>query len=515
MPTPNTPPANPTAAPETVQAAPQVKPPETQQTAGAEAIHAGTHAATVALRGTIDADMKRFVDGVKSGDFDFEGDNNDTDTVENNPKMIYLNNSLKAEFADTQSKNNAPDEFQKPWRQAVINYVLADVSSFSLKGGTLMQSLSTMGDTEIDDTIKNVKNPDVVGRRGQKGVGTFEVWIENSPQKAPYETWKANEPKKQEINKKITETETKMAAIEGIVPQTIKEQLSKLKIDVNADNGSNIPSFEIKLTELTGALAKYEELKPLTESAEIPAEKRTEIINKLKAGQITPEVAKQELEAAKTGSTAEAEEETPTLDKAKSWVESLPKEGTMGKLRSVMLKVTTLVTALFAKIAMSDSSAWLSSFLGITIRGSMVSNEYLFTEHKDAKAELALKTEALFKKIGLPKSIANKFGEKKPAELIAKIRTKPGDITSKTELHPKLVALADELEKKGGKGIDATLFTFVGSHQAFAGIQAVEAMRLAQLRTQHDAATKPAETPATPPQTVAQSDTGTKPTANS
>lgn len=499
---PNTPPVNPPVAPEIAQATPQVMPPET--TAGAEAIHAETHAATVALRSTIDADMKHFVEGVKSGDFDFEGDNNDKATVENNLNMKNLSNLIKAMFAKTQRENNAPDEFQKPWRQAVINYVLADVSSFSLKGGTLMQSLSTMGDTEVDATIQNVKNPDMVGRKGQKGVGAFEVWIENSPQKAEYEKWKANEPKKREMNNKITETETKMATIEGLVPQTLKEQLSKLKIDVNADNGSNIPSFDIKLTELTGALAKYEELKPLTESAEIPAEKRTEIITKLKTGQITPEAAKQELEAAKTLSTAEAEEETPTLDKAKSWVESLPKEGTMGKLRSVMLKVTTLVTALFAKIAMSDSSAWLSSFLGITIRGSMVSNEYLYLEHKDAKAELALKTEALFKKFGLPKLISNKFGEKKPAELIAKIRTKPADITSKTELHPKLVALADELEKKGGKGIDATLFAFVGSNPGFADIQAAEAVRLAQLRTQRDAANKPETPAATPPPIAAQ-----------
>lgn len=502
MPTPNTPPANPPVAPETTQAAQQVKPPEAQP-AGAEAVHADTHAAQAKLRGTIDADIKDFTSRLKSGDFDFADGNNDQGTVENNQHMINLRKLLQGKFAETQRTNNAPDEFQKPWRQAVIQYVLTDVASYSVKGiSSLMEAISSMGEAEVDATIQNVMNPETVGRKGQKGVGTFEYWIDHSQLKAEYEKWKANEPKKQEINTKIATAETKMAAIEGIVPQTVKEQLSKLRLDLNADNGSNIASFEAKLTELTATMAKYEELKPLTESTEIPAEKRTEIINKLKAGQITPEAAKQELESAKPANSAEDEEETPTLDKAKSWVESLPKEGTLGHIRGALLKLTTLLTALVSKIAMSDSSSWLSSLLGVSPRGSMVSNEYLYLEHKDAKAELALKTEALFKKFGLPKSIANKFGEKKPGELIAKIRKAPADITSKTELHPKLVALADELEKKGGKGIEATLFTFVGSNPGFADVQAAESIRLAKLREERNkpvATDTPASTPATAP----------------
>ncbi|GEM_PF-5573241 len=488
-----------------------------------ESVRAGTRDALANLSAAIETDLQRFT-GLAKEKSDFEGD--DGDAIENNGAFKMSKDGLKLFFEASQI--DAPEKLQKAWRDAAVDFMIAEIQSYD-------KSWGTMGIRQVEASLKALSDPNTAGHSGQKGVGGFEQWVKNPPQSLEYAKWQAEQKqkaeqaqtvdqKKADLKGKLTAakedpvlktvaqfpgmvrqfeaiggeiegagditalssleaniaaliatggkiqtlydsaiaTETRAMACAAFLPTALSDEIKGIKTNVTESGGTNLAGLEASIAAFSEKLKPFEELRPLAENAEIPAERRTQILTALRERKQTPEQAKVQLEAAQQAANLPltADEDAPAIDKLLGWVDSMEE----GKMKKVLGGIALALASICATLSKAP-------LIGSWFRGKMISNRLLAEKFGDEEAALAVKVETEFRKFGLPEDLVAELGGKKTKEVIALVRQKPEKITTDKPTQAKLAVLAGQLEAKGGAGSDDKLVDFMGNASVWTGIE--------------------------------------------
>lgn len=463
--------------------------------------------------------LQRFVNLIKErDDFDFAGEHDSADELEQNAAFNTVIAGLKTFFEENAAKTpDAPMQYFSAWMNAAAKFITNEIEDYD-------DSTGAMGIVEAEITLDALKNPNKTGPRTETpGIGPFEEWFKSN-YAAEYDAWQAEKETskqnaeslavaKEKLIKRIEVLEAKIAPLQTL-PENVKKDLVDLKNRIpNASDENFVNGLESIFLKLEASVIAHE--KQLAEKTKAGVEQKA-LEEKQKQEQEAKE-AQQRAEEEEARLDAEEASEAPTVDKLLQFTAQLPEDS---KLKPILKTIAALLVSIGVGIA---KLPWI----GNKLRGSFISNK-LLAEQGDETAKLALKTERLFRKFGLPRALANELGGVATKEAVKVLRKqaaeiKPEEISDEAEKKSaeaekiKFTNLAAALTERGGDKNEQSLFEFVTSKEwespqtAQAPTQApqpqqsqapsVAPQATATAATVATAANKPSEKPAENPET--------------
>lgn len=451
-------------------------------------------------------DVKDFAD--EKG-LDFAGPKN----LAENPVFKKLGENLRVFISD--GDESIPPKIYINWINAVMESLKNALEGYS---GFLIGEITS---EKIDSWFNDTKDIN-------KGVGRLRDWFKKNYEK-DFENWEKNKAQKTEGTRSLEKSKRTIKenfekALAGLTTEVaafpgIKRYADALRGDISkASTAEKLTELDLRATAFPlGTLVKgnYEKLSglktaidslPQNENNAALKTRREELERNLK--EVSDETASQKIEtdisslekdigsaretAKQAGEQPDSGETTPAADWLLSYAEKVPD----GNLKSTLMKIAALLTS----IAISVSKI---PWLGSKIRSSLVSDEILSEKGDDAtkaQAKLRIAAKAEFKKFGLPKALAEEFGDKKTKDVVGILKKQISELKNEDEKKPKLEQLLSQLITKNGASSDKILFEFMGSPDWQSAIQyqssAPQAPPVAQNAPANE--TKPAQSQSPP-----------------
>ncbi|MBI4994654.1 hypothetical protein HZC21_03350 [Candidatus Peregrinibacteria bacterium] len=421
------------------------------------------------LQTAIDNSLQRFVNLIKEhDDFDFAGEHDSADELEQNSAFNTIINSLKTFFEENAKKTaDAPLQYFSTWMNKSCEFLTNEIEDYDDSSGA-------MGIVEAEAAIKALQDQNAIASRTEvPGIGPFKEWFE-ATHPDEYQNWLTEKEQKQEVSKSLSSKKEDLAKRANDLEQKLlqmastaeieknKKELTDLKIKIpDAPDLATAAAYETILVALEGSAVAYE--KQAAEKAKKEAEQATEQ-EKQKQEQEAKEAAQRAKEE-ETLLESEEEREAPIVDKLLNFTNRLPENS---KLKPILTIIAAFLTSIGVGMA-----KW--PWIGEKLRGTFISNK-LLAEKGDETAKLALKTEHLFRKYGLPRALANELGGVATKEAVKVLRQKaaeikPEDISDEVERKTaeaekmKFTNLADALTQRNGDKSDQSLFEFAASKE--------------------------------------------------